>query len=247
MRLKDKVAIITGGANGIGAKTAEIFAREGAKVVVADYDQENGEKQVEQLKKNGAEAIFIKVNVADAESVQQLVDGTLAAFERVDILINNAGITADGFLVKMSEEAWDRVIDVNLKGVFNCAKAAAKVMMEQGKGVILNATSVVGLYGNIGQTNYAASKFGVIGLTKTWAKELGPRGVRVNAVAPGYTMTTMMETVPEKLLNAFQEKTPLRRLGQPEDVAYAYLYLASDEASFVNGEILSVDGGLVLG
>lgn len=247
MRLKDKVAIITGGANGIGAKTAEIFAREGAKVVVADYDQENGEKQVEQLKKNGAEAIFIKVNVADAESVQQLVDGTLAAFERVDILINNAGITADGFLVKMSEEAWDRVIDVNLKGVFNCAKAVAKVMMEQGKGVILNATSVVGLYGNIGQTNYAASKFGVIGLTKTWAKELGPRGVRVNAVAPGYTMTTMMETVPEKLLNAFQEKTPLRRLGQPEDVAYAYLYLASDEASFVNGEILSVDGGLVLG
>lgn len=247
MRLKDKVAIITGGANGIGAKTAEIFAREGAKVVVADYDQENGEKQVEQLKKNGAEAIFIKVNVADAESVQQLVDGTLAAFERVDILINNAGITADGFLVKMSEEAWDRVIDVNLKGVFNCAKAAAKVMTEQGKGVILNATSVVGLYGNIGQTNYAASKFGVIGLTKTWAKELGPRGVRVNAVAPGYTMTTMMETVPEKLLNAFQEKTPLRRLGQPEDVAYAYLYLASDEASFVNGEILSVDGGLVLG
>ena len=247
MRLKDKVAIITGGANGIGAKTAEIFAREGAKVVVADYDQENGEKQVEQLKKNGAEAIFIKVNVADAESVQQLVDGTLAAFERVDILINNAGITADGFLVKMSEEAWDRVIDVNLKGVFNCAKAVAKVMMEQGKGVILNATSVFLLYGNIGQTNYAASKFGVIGLTKTWAKELGPRGVRVNAVAPGYTMTTMMETVPEKLLNAFQEKTPLRRLGQPEDVAYAYLYLASDEASFVNGEILSVDGGLVLG
>lgn len=247
MRLKDKVAIITGAASGIGASTAEIFAREGAKVVVADFDQENGEKVAEQLKKVGAEAFFFKVNVADVENVQKLMDKTLEVFQRIDILVNNAGITADGWLVKMTEEAWDRVIDVNLKGVFNCSKLAAKIMMDQGKGVILNATSVVGLYGNMGQTNYAASKFGVIGLTKTWAKELAPRGIRVNAVAPGYTMTSMMDTVPEKLLESLKEKTPLKRLGQPEDIAYAYLYLASDEAAYVNGEILSVDGGLVIG
>ncbi len=247
MRLKDKVAIITGAASGIGASTAEIFAREGAKVVVADFDQENGEKVAEQLKKAGAEAFFFKVNVADAENVQRLMDKTLEVFKRIDILVNNAGITADGWLVKMTEEAWDRVMDVNLKGVFNCSKLAAKIMMDQGKGVILNATSVVGLYGNMGQSNYAATKFGVIGLTKTWAKELAPRGIRVNAVAPGYTMTSMMDTVPEKLLESLKEKTPLKRLGQPEDIAYAYLYLASDEASYVNGEILSVDGGLVIG
>lgn len=247
MRLKDKVAIITGAAQGIGAKTAEIFAREGAKVVLADYDQKKGKEKAEELVKKGAQAIFSKVDVGVLQSVQKLVEDTLAAFARIDILVNNAGITADGFLVKMSEEAWDRVLTVNLKGVFNCSQAVAQVMIKQGQGVILNATSVVGLYGNIGQTNYAASKFGVIGLTKTWAKELGPRGIRVNAVAPGYTMTAMMATVPEKLLTSFQEKTPLKRLGLPEDVAYAYLYLASDEAAYVNGEILSVDGGLVLG
>ena len=247
MRLKDKVAIITGAANGIGAKTAEIFAREGAKVVVADYAQEAGERVAQALKESGAKVIFVKVDVSDSASVQQLMDKTLEAFGRLDILVNNAGITADGWLVKMSEEAWDRVINVNLKGVFNCSKLAAKIMMDQGKGVILNATSVVGLYGNMGQSNYAATKFGVIGLTKTWAKELAPRGIRVNAVAPGYTMTSMMDTVPEKLLDAFREKTPLKRLGEPEDIAYAYLYLASDEAAYVNGEILSVDGGLVLG
>ena len=247
MRLKDKVAIITGAASGIGAATAEIFAREGAKVVVADFDQEHGEKVAEQLRKSGVEALFVRVDVADAENVQQLMDKTLESFERVDILVNNAGITADGWLVKMTEEAWDRVMDVNLKGVSNCSKLAAKIMMDQGHGVILNATSVVGLYGNMGQSNYAATKFGVIGLTKTWAKELAPRGIRVNAVAPGYTMTAMMDTVPEKLLGSLKEKTPLKRLGQPEDIAYAYLYLASDEASYVNGEILSVDGGLVIG
>lgn len=247
MRLKDKVAIITGAAKGIGAKTAEIFAREGAKVVIADFDQEAGQKLTAELKASGAEVLFVKVNVADGESVQNLIDASVQSFERIDILVNNAGITADGWLVKMTEEAWDRVIDVNLKGVFNCSQAAAKVMMAQGKGVIINTTSVVGLYGNMGQTNYAASKFGVIGLTKTWAKELAPRGIRVNAVAPGYTMTAMMETVPEKLLDSLKEKTPLKRLGEPEDVAYAYLYLASDEASYVNGEILSVDGGLVIG
>ena len=247
MRVQDKVVIITGAANGIGAATARIFAREGAKIVAADINRQDGERLVQELREGGAEAIFVEVNVAEEASAQRLMERTLEAFGRIDVLINNAGIHRDGWLVKMSEEAWDLVIDVNLKGVFNCGKHAAKVMMDQGRGVIINTTSVVGLYGNMGQSNYAASKFGVIGLTKTWAKELAPRGIRVNAVAPGYTMTAMMDTVPEKILTAIKEKTPLKRLGEPEDVAYAYLYLASDEASYVNGAVLSVDGGFVIG
>lgn len=247
MRVQDKVVIITGAANGIGAATARIFAREGAKIVAADINRQDGERLVQELREGGAEAIFVEVNVAEEASAQRLMERTLEAFGRIDVLINNAGIHRDGWLVKMSEEVWDLVIDVNLKGVFNCGKHAAKVMMDQGRGVIINTTSVVGLYGNMGQSNYAASKFGVIGLTKTWAKELAPRGIRVNAVAPGYTMTAMMDTVPEKILSAIKEKTPLKRLGEPEDVAYAYLYLASDEASYVNGAVLSVDGGFVIG
>jgi 3-oxoacyl-[acyl-carrier protein] reductase len=175
------------------------------------------------------------------------VEKTVDKFDKLDILVNNAGITADGFLAKMDEKQWDRVIDINLKGVFNCSKFASEQMMEQGNGVILNASSIVGLYGNVGQTNYAATKFGVIGLTKTWAKELAPKGIRVNAVAPGYTNTAMMETVPQKVLDKFINKTPMKRLGEVKDIANAYLFLASDEAAFVNGEILSVDGGLVLG
>ncbi len=247
MRVQDKVVIITGAANVIGAATARIFAREGAKIVAADINRQDGERLVQELREGGAEAIFVEVNVAEEASAQRLMERTLEAFGRIDVLINNAGIHRDGWLVKMSEEAWDLVIDVNLKGVFNCGKHAAKVMMDQGRGVIINTTSVVGLYGNMGQSNYAASKFGVIGLTKTWAKELAPRGIRVNAVAPGYTMTAMMDTVPDKILSAIKEKTPLKRLGEPEDVAYAYLYLASDEASYVNGAVLSVDGGFVIG
>src|SRR5690554_1820497 len=202
MRVQDKVVIITGAANGIGAATARIFAREGAKIVAADINRQDGERLVQELREGGAEAIFVEVNVAEEASAQRLMERTLEAFGRIDVLINNAGIHRDGWLVKMSEEAWDLVIDVNLKGVFNCGKHAAKVMMDQGRGVIINTTSVVGLYGNMGQSNYAASKFGVIGLTKTWAKELAPRGIRVNAVAPGYTMTAMMDTVPEKILSA---------------------------------------------
>lgn len=242
MRLKDKVAIITGGAGGIGKKTSELFAAEGAEVIIADYDQEAGEKVASSI--DGAEFIF--TDVADTDSAEALILETVDKYGHLDILINNAGITADGWLVKMEEEDWDRVIDVNLKGVFNCARAAARVMMEQKEGVIINASSVVGLYGNIGQTNYAASKFGVIGLTRTWSKELGPKGIRVNAVAPGYTNTEMMDSVPDKILTSLAEKNPLGRLGEVEDIAYAYLYLASDEASYVNGEVLSVDGGQVL-
>jgi len=247
MRLEGKTAIVTGGANGIGKKTAEVFAKEGAKVVIADFDVESGKKAAAEIKEEFGNTIFVEVDVSDIESSKKLINKTVEEFGKLDILVNNAGITADGFLTKMDESQWDRVIDINLKGVFNCSKFAAEQMMENGEGVILNASSVVGLYGNIGQTNYAATKFGVIGLTKTWAKELAPKGVRVNAVAPGYTNTAMMETVPQKVLDSLINKTPMKRLGEVEDIANAYLFLASDEASYINGTILNVDGGLVIG
>ncbi len=246
MRLKEKVAIVTGGASGIGKGVAELFIEEGAKVVVADYDAETGQETADQLNENG-EAIFVQVDVSDTEAAEAMVEKTVEEFGKVDILINNAGVTADGFLSKMSEDAWDKVIDVNLKGVFNCSKFAAQKMMESDGGVILNASSVVGLYGNVGQTNYAASKFGVIGLTKTWAKELAGKGVRVNCVAPGFTNTEMLDAVPDKILDKMKNKTPVGRLGEIEDIANAYLFLASDDASFINGAVLPVDGGLVLG
>ncbi|RNB92442.1 3-oxoacyl-ACP reductase FabG [Brevibacillus fluminis] len=244
MRLQDKVALITGGANGIGRATALLFAKNGAKLMIADYDEDEGLETVKALHQLGSEAEFIKVNVANLHEVQHMMDATVARFSRIDVLVNNAGITRDGFLAKMDPTQWDQVIAVNLTGVFYCAQAASRVMLAQGYGVILNAASVVGIYGNIGQTNYTATKSGVIGMTKTWAKELGPKGIRVNAVAPGFIMTSMTEKVPEKVLDSMVQKTPLRRLGQPDDVANAYLYLASDDASFINGVVLSVDGGL---
>ncbi|MFW5994122.1 MAG: 3-oxoacyl-ACP reductase FabG [Halanaerobiaceae bacterium] len=246
MKLKEKVAIVTGGASGIGKGVAELFIEEGAKVVVADYDVEKGEKTAKELNEKG-EALFVQVDVSDTEAAEAMVEKTVEEFGKVDILINNAGVTADGFLSKMSEDAWDKVIDVNLKGVFNCSKFAAQKMMETDGGVILNASSVVGLYGNVGQTNYAASKFGVIGLTKTWAKELAGKGVRVNCVAPGFTNTEMLDAVPDKILDKMKKKTPVGRLGEIEDIANAYLFLASDDASYINGAVLPVDGGLVLG
>lgn len=246
MRLSNKVAVITGGARGLGRATAEAFGKEGAKVLLADFDDVGGAQTATELKAAGIDCDFIKVNVASAADVEAMFDRAIEKYGRVDILVNNAGITADGWLTKMSEDAWERVIQVNLKGVFLCGQKAAKLMTEQQGGVILNAASVVGLYGNMGQTNYAATKSGVIGMTKSWAKELGPKGIRVNAVAPGFMMTDMMKAVPDKVLDIIREKTPLRRLGNPEDVAEAYLYLASDAASYVNGAVLSVDGGLVL-
>lgn len=246
MRLLNQVAIITGGASGIGKETALLFAEHGAKLVIADFHEENGHTTLAELREAGAEAEFVKADVSQREDVQRVVDTALARFGRIDILINNAGITRDGFLVKMDPAQWDQVISINLTGVFTCTQLVAAVMMQQGQGVILNAASVVGLYGNVGQTNYAAAKAGVIGMTKSWAKELGPKGIRVNAVAPGFIMTGMTDKMPEKVLTMMEEKTPLRRLGQPHDIAKAYLFLASDEASFVNGAVLSVDGGLTL-
>ncbi|MEH7178388.1 3-oxoacyl-ACP reductase FabG [Neobacillus vireti] len=244
MKFTGKVALITGGAQGIGKETAKQFLREGARVVICDYDESAGRNAVEEL--NHENVTFMKVDVTDSSQIDEMVQTTIGMHGRIDILINNAGITLDGFLTKMNESDWEKVISVNLSGVFKCTKAVAPSMLNQGSGVILNASSVVGLYGNIGQTNYAATKAGVIGLTKSWAKEFGPKGIRVNAVAPGFIETGMTAAVPEKILNVMKEKTPLKKLGKPSDIASAYLFLASDDANYINGTVLSVDGGLVI-
>jgi len=245
MRLENKVTVITGAGSGIGKETALLFAKEGAKVVVADVNEKAGEETVVEIKKNG-EGFFVKLDVSNREQSKQMVKTALEKYGRIDILINNAGIVQDAFVSKMTEEQWDKVININLKGVFNCTQAVVEVMMNQGNGVIINTSSIVGLYGNVGQVNYAATKAGLIGMTKTMAKELGRKGIRVNAVAPGFITTPMTSNVPEKILEMMKEKTPLRRLGEAKDVAYAYLYLASDEARFVTGAVLCVDGGLII-
>jgi 3-oxoacyl-[acyl-carrier protein] reductase len=244
MRLQDKVAIVTGAGQGIGRATALTFAREGAKVVVADLNEETIKTVSDEITSSGGQALPVSVNVAEADSVEAMVKATIDWGGRVDALVNNAGITKDSRLQKMTEEQWDAVINVNLKGVWLCGRAVAGHMAEQGSGSIINASSIVGLYGNFGQSNYAATKGGVIAMTYTWSIELGPKGVRVNAIAPGFTMTPMLETVPEKVLDAIREKTPLRRLGDPQDIANTYLFLASDESSFITGQVIAVNGGL---
>jgi len=246
MKLENKVAIITGAGSGIGKETALLFAREGARVVVADINEKGGSDTVEGIKRNGGDGFFVKLDASSREQSKQMAGEALLRYGRIDVLINNAGIVQDALILKMTEEQWDRVINVNLKGAFNCIQAVAETMINQGSGVIINASSVVGLFGNVGQTNYAAAKAGLIGMTKALAKELGKKGVRVNAVAPGFIVTPMTSNVPEKILEIMKEKTPLRRLGEPMDVAYAYLYLASDDAKFITGAVVSVDGGLVI-
>lgn len=246
MRLKNKVAIITGAGSGIGRQTAIIFAREGARVVLADRNSEAVEIVANEIKKNSERPMTFDVDVACIDSIQEMVNKVLQKWNKIDILVNNAGITADAQLVKMKEEDFDDVIQVNLKGVYNCSQIVAKSMIKTEGGVILNASSVVGIYGNFGQTNYAAAKWGVIGMTKTWAKELGRKGIRVNAVAPGFIETPMTEKIPADLLETLLERSSLKRLGQPEDVANAYLFLASDESKYITGTVLSVDGGVVL-
>ncbi len=252
MRLKNRVALITGGAAGIGKATAQRFKEEGAIVVICDVKEEVGQAVADEL----GLAAFYKVNVADRQDVQRWIDDVTARFGRIDVLVNNAGVLRDGRLVvvkdgelvkQMPEADWDLVIGVNLKGVFNCTQAVAPVMIRQGSGVILNASSVVGLDGNFGQTNYVATKSGVIGMTKVWARELGRNGVRVNAIAPGFIRTEMVLQMPEKVLADMAARVPLRRMGEPRDIANAYLFLASDEASYISGEVLRVDGGIVVG
>lgn len=253
MILKDKIVIITGAGSGIGRETAILFCKKGAQVVVTDIDEKAGKETVSEITKvseqdsdcNG-DGFFIKLDVTNREQTKQMAKDVLEKYGRIDILVNNAGIIQDALVSKMTEEQWDKVVNVNLKGAFNCTQAVVEAMANQGSGVIINTASIVGLFGNIGQVNYAATKAGLIGMTKSLAKELGKKGIRVNAVAPGFINTPMTSTVPEKILELMKEKTPLRRLGQPKDVAFAYLYLASDEANFVNGAILCVDGGLII-
>ena len=239
--LESKIAVITGGGRGIGKATAQLFTNEGATVVIAEFDEVSGQSTANEL---GAH--FIKTDISNEESVNALFNFVSSEFGQLDILVNNAGILADSTLKKLDPDSFDAVINVNLRGVYLCGRAAADIMIEQGSGVILNASSVVAHHGNFGQTNYVASKAGVIGITKVWARELGKDGIRVNAVAPGFIQTNMTAGMPEKVVEMMGEKVPLKRWGLPEDVANAYTFLASDEASYITGAVLNVDGGVVV-
>ncbi|HSZ33356.1 MAG TPA: beta-ketoacyl-ACP reductase [Puia sp.] len=242
MRLKDKIALITGGANGIGLATAERFVKEGAKVILWDLSDQ-GNEVADRLKKEGHEVIFKKISVTNTDEVQKAVDEAREYFGRIDILINNAGITKDRTLLKMSKQEWDDVIAVNLTGVFNCTQAVAPVMKEQNYGRIVSASSNVAIRGNYGQTNYVATKSAIIGMTKVWAMELGRFGITVNCIAPGFIQTAMTDAMPEEVRKQTIPQIPLGKWGVPDDIANGYLYLASDEASFVSGICLTIDGG----
>lgn len=241
INLTGKVVLITGGAAGIGKATALAFKAAQATVYIWDLNTEAGEAFAKEANLAG----FSAVDVTDFEAVEKATQQIIEREGQLDVLINNAGITMDRSFLKMDPATWQKVIDVNLTGVFNCTKAAAPHMVEKSYGVVLNASSVVGLYGNFGQTNYVATKAGVIGMTKTWARELGRKGIRVNAVAPGFIATEMVQKMPEKVIEGMVSKTPLGRMGTPEDIAHTYLFLASDMASFIHGTTISVDGGVI--
>jgi 3-oxoacyl-[acyl-carrier protein] reductase len=244
-RLQGRVAIITGGAQGIGHATAQRFLEDGAVVALCDVRQASVDAAVASLRDLGPVEGHV-VDVTQRAQIDAMVAAVHQRHGRIDVLVNNAGITLDARLQKMDESQFDRVIDVNLKGSFHCAQAVADIMVAQGAGVILNASSVVGIYGNFGQTNYAASKFGVIGFVKTWARELGPKGVRCNAVAPGFIETPILQTIPEKVLHQMKDRVPLKRLGTPRDIANVYAFLASDDAAYINGAVIEVAGGLTV-
>jgi 3-oxoacyl-[acyl-carrier protein] reductase len=254
--LKGKAVIVTGAAAGIGHATALAFAREGTRVVAWDVSDTKGAEVVKEIRGIGSDALFARVDVTDGAAVSRATDEVVTRWGRIDVLVNNAGIVRDAQLVKyrdgavistMTDEAWDAVINVNLKAVFLCTRAVVPHMIAGGGGVILNASSVVGLYGNFGQTNYSATKGGLITMTKTWARELGRYKIRVNAVAPGFISTEILASMPEKVIEGMVARTPLGRMGKPEDIAGTYVWLASDAASFVHGAVISVDGGIVLG
>jgi 3-oxoacyl-[acyl-carrier protein] reductase len=254
--LKNKVVLVTGAVAGIGRATALRFAEEGARVAAWDVDDHGADLLLGEISNLGGQGRFEKVNVTDAKSVDDGVREIVAAWGRLDVLVNNAGITRDAQLIRwkdgaeagaMDDAAFDAVIGVNLKGVFHCTRGVVPQMIKQGGGVILNASSVVAIYGNFGQTNYVATKAGVIGMTRTWARELGKYQIRVNAVAPGFIATEMMRAMPEKVIETMKSHTPLGCMGEPDDIAETYAWLASDRARFVHGAVISVDGGIVLG
>lgn len=243
MRLQDKVSIITGSGRGIGRATALKFASEGARTVVCDLDRNSVDAVVAEIKALGGEAAGYVVDVTDRSSIDAMVAAVKAVYGRIDTLVNNAGVVQDARMVNMTDDQFDKVIDVNLKGTYNCAKSVIDTMLAQQSGVILNASSIVGIYGNFGQTNYAASKFGVIGMAKTWAREFGRKGIRANAVCPGFVETDIIKGIPDNVMQAMINKVPMGRLGKPEEIANTYAFLASDEASFINGAVIEVGGG----
>jgi 3-oxoacyl-[acyl-carrier protein] reductase len=245
-RLSNKVAIITGAGSGIGREAARAFIEEGAKVAIIDVVTGDIEKVCSDVDPSGQQSLCIKGDVTNRPEIKFAVGEVMKRWGRVDILINNAGIVRDSLIAKMSDEQWDKVLHVDLKGAFICIQEVVDIMLAQGSGSIINVSSVSGVYGNIGQSNYSAAKAGLIGMTKTLSKELGRKGIRVNVVAPGFITTPMTAGVPQKILDMMKDRTPLKMLGEPRDVAYAYLYLASDEARYVNGCVLAVDGGLVI-
>jgi 3-oxoacyl-[acyl-carrier protein] reductase len=246
LKLTGKVALVTGAAQGIGKAVALLLARHGADIVVSDINLEKAEETAKEIESIGPKAMAIKVNVASLNDVERMVEAVLKKFGRIDILINNAGITRDKLILRMTEEDWDIVLNVNLKGTFNCTKAVVRHMAKQRSGKIVSIASVVGEMGNAGQVNYAASKAGVIGLTKTIAREFAKRGINVNAIAPGYIETPMTEFLSDKVKEELKRLIPMERLGKPEDVAEAVLFLVSEESNYITGQVLNVNGGIYM-
>jgi 3-oxoacyl-[acyl-carrier protein] reductase len=246
VRLKGKVALVTGAAQGIGKAVALLLARNGADIVVSDINLEKAEETVKEIESIGPRAMAVKVDVANLDHVEQMVGTILEKFGKIDILVNNAGVTRDKLILRMTEEDWDLVLNVNLKGTFNCTKAVVRHMAKQRSGKIVNIASVVGEMGNAGQVNYSASKAGVIGLTKTMAREFAQRGINVNAIAPGYIETPMTEVLADKVKEELKRLIPMERLGKPEDVAEAVLFLVSEESNYITGHILNVNGGIYM-